>query len=214
MRTSTKPGIQFKTIEALKPEPLSPTEPIKLSQRNFRRGLALADKLYGFQRPPPSKEVLPALEPKPIASSHSPERLRKAFRRSTIRKGSFTQLQTIGSVLQDLLQKTRAKNRKDSDGATGRNAKVIELLNYQAERMHRTANSPRKSKDQLSRSPRTPTYVNYQTNQVRSKSSDRFPHHSHRETIRISPLPRKQKLEPYTLEVLRSSKVPNVGLYN
>jgi len=172
--TSVRPADLSLKIEA-PCEPYSPTISLKKSHKDFKRGLALADKLYGFSPTRPRKQHSISEAPKPAAEPTVPEKLRRMLRRNTIRKPSISHLQSIGTVLQELLFKTRRSTmQRDSDDGVGRNLKVLELLSYHSDRMKKHASSPRRIREQpMETYKRNLTPVGYKTNQVRSKSTGR-----------------------------------------
>jgi hypothetical protein len=114
---------------------------------NFKRGLALIDKLYDFQPVRPisrlkEREVSRTEELKPVEEPDVPSKLRLMLRRtSLIKRASSMSQDFISKALQDMLNQTRIQKpqpKEDTDKAT-------ELLNYHSTFMKRIANSPKRT---------------------------------------------------------------------
>jgi hypothetical protein len=116
--------------------------------RNFKRGLALIDKLYDLQPVRPvsrlkEKEVSRTEELKAVEEPDVlPSKLRLMMRRTNlIKRGGNISQEFLSKALQDMLDQTRTHKPKPKEDID----KALELLSYHSTFMKRIANSPKRT---------------------------------------------------------------------
>jgi hypothetical protein len=112
----------------------SPARPIARSSSNFKRGLALIDRLYGFE--PRQPTAVPKRPQESEVVGRVVER-----RNGVVRRPSQVNVTAMSRILHELIVQSRSHTKPQLDEEN----KADELLTYHAGRIRHLAMSPRRS---------------------------------------------------------------------